>query len=248
MPTTFTIQASLEVPIGAGIGFKDVHRLVCFLMEDEGVEAHEQQTKPFTAWPLLLDSDDDRQIEIKIHSLVDDPLVEDQIRTRLHGFNGKKPNLGKSRPLSNADVSVEYTAWESMSLLPPKSSVDVELLSPMFYSRSGNAYPLPDPVLVHRQLALRWNEFVPENQFAIDDDMSRELNSLVRINDFDISSVTLHEVNRKVAAVGQFSFRLTKNAETIHQEWFASLWTFAEFCGLGALTAQGLGAVSVHLR
>jgi CRISPR-associated endoribonuclease Cas6 len=247
VPTTFRISASLPKPISSKIGFKDLHRLACFLMEESGDEAHDQQVKSFSIWPLLVDEEDDRQVDITIHSLVDNPLLEDQLRARLAGHHGKKANLGPDLPIQNTSVEITVMPWETLSMSAPKSSVNVELLSPMFYSRSGVSYPLPDPILVHRQLALRWSEFAPEARMQISDEISRELNSQVAIQNVELSSVNLPELQHKVACTGQFSFTLKKSAETIHREWFSSLWQFAEFCGLGAMTTQGLGAVSIHL-
>lgn len=242
---TFSIHASVPTPVSQGIGFKDLHRLACFLMEESGTEAHDQQNKTFTIWPLLLDEDDDRKVEITIHSLTDNPLIEDQIHVRMIGYNNKKPNLGPRLPLQHNTITMEMHTWSELLATAPQSSVSVELLSPMFYSRSGEAYPLPDPILVHRQLARRWNECVPSDRMRISDELSRELNSLISIRELELSSVSLPELQHRMACTGQFSFILKKSAEIIHKEWFSTLWQFAQFSGLGAMTTQGLGAIAI---
>lgn len=245
---TITISAHLPQGIPNGIGYKDLHRLACFLIEDSGVEAHEQQAKPFAIWPLIVDDADEGIVEITIQSLVDDPLIVERVSARLNGHEGRKANLGKDTPLHDAMLNISEVLWDELAAMPPASSVEVELLSPMTYSRSGISYPLPDPILVHRQLATRWNQYAPDDFMQIPDDLSREINGAISLTQVSISSVRLREFNNKIAGVGTFSFQVDRKSDVLIREWFASLWSYARFCGLGAMTTQGLGAVSTKLQ
>jgi CRISPR-associated endoribonuclease Cas6 len=245
---TITISAHLPQGIPNGIGYKDLHRLACFLIEDSGVEAHEQQAKPFAIWPLIVDDADEGIVEITIQSLVDDPLVVERVSARLNGHEGRKANLGKDAPLHDAMLNISEVLWDELAAMPPASSVEVELLSPMTYSRSGASYPLPDPILVHRQLTTRWNQYAPDDFMQIPDDLSREINGAISLTKVSISSVRLQEFNNKIAGVGTFAFQVDKKSDALIREWFASLWSYAQFCGLGAMTTQGLGAVSTKLQ
>lgn len=245
---TITISAHLPQGIPNGIGYKDLHRLACFLIEDSGVEAHEQQAKPFAIWPLIVDDADEGIVEITIQSLVDDPLIVERVSARLNGHEGRKANLGKDTPLHDAMLNISEVLWDELAAMPPASSVEVELLSPMTYSRSGISYPLPDPILVHRQLTTRWNQYAPDDFMQIPDDLSREINGAISLTQVSISSVRLQEFNNKIAGVGTFSFQVDKKSDVLIREWFASLWSYAQFCGLGAMTTQGLGAVSTKLQ
>lgn len=245
---TISISAHLPHGIPNGIGYKDLHRLVCFLIEDSGVEAHEQQAKPFTIWPLIVSDDNDGIVEITIQSLVDDPRIVERVSARLNGHEGRKPNLGKNTPLHNAILEVTELPWNDLASVSAASSVQVELLSPMTYSRSGISYPLPDPILVHRQLATRWNQHAPDDFMQIPDELSREINSSVSLTQVSLSSVRLREFNNKIAGLGTFAYEVDKQSDALIREWFASLWSFAQFCGLGSMTTQGLGAVSTTLR
>ena len=245
---TITISAHLPQGIPNGIGYKDLHRLACFLIEDSGVEAHEQQAKPFAIWPLIVDDADEGIVEITIQSLVDDPLIVERVSARLNGHEGRKANLGKDTPLHDAMLNISEVLWDELATMPPASSVEVELLSPMTYSRSGISYPLPDPILVHRQLTTRWNQYAPDDFMQIPDDLSREINGAISLTQVSISSVRLQEFNNKIAGVGTFSFQVDKKSDVLIREWFASLWSYAQFCGLGAMTTQGLGAVSTKLQ
>jgi CRISPR/Cas system endoribonuclease Cas6 (RAMP superfamily) len=110
------------------------------------------------------------------------------------------------------------------------------------------SYPLPDPILVHRQLATRWNQYAPDDFMQIPDDLSREINGAISLTQVSISSVRLQEFNNKIAGVGTFAFQVDKKSDVLIREWFASLWSYAQFCGLGAMTTQGLGAVSTKLQ
>lgn len=245
---TITISAHLPQGIPNGIGYKDLHRLACFLIEDSGVEAHEQQAKPFAIWPLIVDDADEGIVEITIQSLVDDPLIVERVSARLNGHEGRKANLGKDTPLHDAMLNISEVLWDELAAMPPASSVEIELLSPMTYSRSGISYPLPDPILVHRQLTTRWNQYAPDDFMQIPDDLSREINGAISLAQVSISSVRLQEFNNKIAGVGTFSFQVDKKSDVLVREWFASLWSYAQFCGLGAMTTQGLGAVSTKLQ
>jgi CRISPR-associated endoribonuclease Cas6 len=245
---TITISAHLPQGIPNGIGYKDLHRLACFLIEDSGVEAHEQQAKPFAIWPLIVDDADEGIVEITIQSLVDDPLIVERVSARLNGHEGRRANLGKDTPLHDAMLNISEVLWDELAAMPPASSVEVELLSPMTYSRSGISYPLPDPILVHRQLTTRWNQYAPDDFMQIPDDLSREINGAISLTQVSISSVRLQEFNNKIAGVGTFSFQVDKKSDVLIREWFASLWSYAQFCGLGAMTTQGLGAVSTKLQ
>ena len=245
---TISISAHLPQGMPNGIGYKDLHRLACFLIEDSGVEAHEQQAKPFAIWPLIIADADEGLVEITIQSLVDDPLLVERVSSRLNGHEGRKANLGKDTPLHHAMLDVSELPWDKLAAMPPASSVEVELLSPMTYSRSGMSYPLPDPILVHRQLATRWNQYAPDDFMQIADDLSREINSAISLTEVSLSSIHLQEFNNKIAGVGTFSFQVDKKSDVLIREWFASLWSFAQFCGLGAMTTQGLGAVSVTIQ
>ena len=245
---TITISAHLPQGIPNGIGYKDLHRLACFLIEDSGVEAHEQQAKPFAIWPLIVDDADEGIVEITIQSLVDDPLIVERVSARLNGHEGRRANLGKDTPWHDAMLNISEVLWDELAAMPPASSVEVELLSPMTYSRSGISYPLPDPILVHRQLTTRWNQYAPDDFMQIPDDLSREINGAISLTQVSISSVRLQEFNNKIAGVGTFSFQVDKKSDVLIREWFASLWSYAQFCGLGAMTTQGLGAVSTKLQ
>lgn len=245
---TITISAHLPQGIPNGIGYKDLHRLACFLIEDSGVEAHEQQAKPFAIWPLIVDDANEGIVEITIQSLVDDPLIVERVSARLNGHEGRKANLGKDTPLHDAMLNISEVLWDELAAMPPASFVEVELLSPMTYSRSGISYPLPDPILVHRQLTTRWNQYAPDDFMQIPDDLSREINGAISLTQVSISSVRLQEFNNKIAGVGTFSFQVDKKSDVLIREWFASLWSYAQFCGLGAMTTQGLGAVSTKLQ
>ena len=125
------------------------------------MEAHESQAKPFTIWPLLTDSENPRQVEIRLHSLSDDDGLVERIHIRLAEQPGRLPNLGRDIPLLDPTVTVEKEGWDDLATASRCTRVDVELIAPMSYSRNGVFYPLPDPILVHRQLETRWNDYAP---------------------------------------------------------------------------------------
>ena len=246
MPTTFEITARLERVPRDRIGFRDLHRLACYLIEDEGEEAHSRQDKPFTVWPLLSGRDDD-EVVVVIHSLVDE-MFDSRVHTRLEGSGSKRPNLGVDLGFVDYDLTVTSVTWDALADSPAVEGVDIETLSPFSYSRNGGHVVLPDPILVHRQLAVRWNDFVPWSDEVIDDADSRALNALVVLDHVDIESVRLNEYHHRLAAVGSFGYVLDRGAGAGERELFGRLWSFARFAGLGAMTAHGMGAVKVDPR
>lgn len=53
----------------------------------------------------------------------------------------------------------------------------------MFFSRNGRDHPLPDPALIMRSAATRWNLHAPP-ALAVPEDLLRELGKLVYLADF----------------------------------------------------------------
>ena len=247
MPTRYVISASVPRDLPRGIGFKDMHRLACFLLEDAGQEAHDQQAKSFTSWPLLL-GDGPRDVEIRLHSLKDDATISERLVMRLDGTGAKVANLQRDLPLVRPVVAWEIQTWQEMAECAPASIAAITCVSPFYYSRNGTTYALPDPVLVHRQLVTRWNTFVPDAKWQISDDDSREMINSIVIEDVDVQGVRLEEYHGRLAGSGRFAFAVDRKAPEFAREWFASLWRFAGFAGIGAMTAHGLGAVEVELR
>ena len=230
MPTRYCVSFTLP-EVRRNISFMDVHRLACYLLEEPGPEAHSEQVKGFSVWPLQYD---EHEWHLQLHEL-DDAVSLSQIESRLKGT----PHLGRDLPLINSRVSYEHTSFDLFFNTPPKREQAVEFVSPTTFSRNGRSYSLPDPVLVHQQLIRRWNLFSPK-PLEISESASRELVSAVTLQRCEVSAERIPDFGSRVGFTGNVVFRLGGSAGS---DVFSALWQFACFSGVGALTTQGLGAI-----
>ena len=218
------------------ISFADVHRLVCYLAEDGGAEAHHRQTKDFAAWPLL---EDPRGFTLRINSLNDDHDLASRVRARLAGT----PHLGSDLPLRSPRVESTAATYATLASAGAARSVTVEFVSPATFSRNGRSYGLPDPVLIHQQLARRWNELAPRAS-QVEEQLVKDLCSKVVVDDADVEVRTIHGVTGRIGFTGRARFAVTAGGRA-ERTLLRTLWAFAEYSGVGAMTAHGLGAVGI---
>jgi CRISPR-associated endoribonuclease Cas6 len=230
VPTRYCISFNLP-DVQRHINFADLHRLACYLVEEPGREAHAEQVKNFSVWPLQYD---EHEWHLQLHDL-DDSVSLGQIESRLK----HTPHLGRDRPLMNSRVAVDCVTFENLAATMPRYEQAVEFVSPTMFSRNARSYPLPDPILVHQQLLKRWNLFAP-TALKISENASRDITSSVALERCDVSAERIPNFGARVGFTGTVTFRLRDNSEN---RVFASLWEFAAFSGIGALTTQGLGAV-----
>lgn len=118
------------------------------------------------------------------------------------------------------------------------------VLTPTYFSRNGRDVPLPDPVLVMRSLAQRWNVFAPTG-LAIDDTLSKALLSAVLLTDAAVHTVRV-QVGRdawQTGFIGDAELALTHTAAPDAGAVFAALLRFATAAGIVAQTTYGFGEV-----
>jgi len=129
----------------------------------------------------------------------------------------------------------------------PVRRAGVRVLTPMFFSRNGRDLPLPDPVLIARNLANRWNTHAPA-ELAIDDALERDLLDSVFLARMTGTTVQLPIGHRlhQTGFVGDLELGLTRSAPAAAAQTFGALTQFATIAGVGALTTHGFGAVEVR--
>ncbi len=116
----------------------------------------------------------------------------------------------------------------------------------MYFSRNGRDHPLPDPGLMLRSAAIRWNQHAP-SVLSVPDEALRELTGLLYLADFDGGTVrapvsaTMHQTG----FVGDVHLALVRAAGRASRVTFAALVRFAAMAGFGAQTTHGFGAVDV---
>lgn len=234
MPTTYEVVFRLRTVLRQ-ITFADVHRLACYLVEEPGPEAHAAQVKSFSVWPLHYDND---RWYLTINAVNDSEQWDRRINDRL----AKTPHLGPDIPLVGPRLHVARVSFSEIAKQSPRTRQRVTFVSPTTFSRNGRSYALPDPVLIHRQLARKWNLFAPP-ELKWSDETVEQLCQTVVLESANIEASRLPNLGSRVGFVGSAEFRTEHTSAAI----FSSLWHFATFCGVGSLTTQGLGAVQLPI-
>lgn len=244
MPLRVTVEAGVPQAPRNGFSTADLHRLACFLLEDEGEEAHLDQDKPFSVQPPLV-FDNGRRVEIVLNSLSDDLSVVDRLESRLHGRDGRSANIGVRHPLIDPVIAVSGMTWIELASVEPRISVSVRTLSPILFRRNGRSLPLPDPRTVHSRLVHRWNLHVPDDRLLIPDAAGRDIGDLTSLRSFRIESAAIPRYSNYTGFTGTMTFSLHTD-DRLLQRAFSALWWFSGFAGLGSMTAHGLGAIVIE--
>jgi len=243
MPFRLTLIADLPRGARVDYAFGPAHRLACLLLEDRDSDPHDSQDKIFAIRPPWVPRGTST-LELAIHVMSDDLHIVDNARRRLATLPAADLNLGDREPLLQPVLQVSGVSWQQLAESEPRTVVRFETLSPVMFSRSGRSNPLPDPYLTVTQLVRRWNTHVEHSHLKVSEDWAKELATSTSIRSFDIRTQSLKVKGWKTGYVGEVSFSTSvDDVET--QRLFSSIFNFAEFSGVGALTTQGLGAIQL---
>ena len=138
--------------------------------------------------------------------------------------------------------AILLTQEEFMESMPPKGPelVTLRFDTPTTFRIEHSDYPFPEPKLVWSSLAMKWNQAdMPE---PVDFDTCRALSEQVVPWKWKGETVRL-KLNNAIAATGfkgTFTYSLYNLSEE-QRRLFYRLACFAEFAGVGRLTAQGMG-------
>lgn len=131
---------------------------------------------------------------------------------------------------------------EAISALPPKYA-SFSFLSPLIFKKSGfaSSYPFPEARLIMQSILSRWNEYSDIAAFA-DKEILDHANQSVKVQSFKLNSVPVDmDSQRLVAANGFVAFMIEANE---YRQLMHLCGLYSKYCGIGAKTAMGLGAVS----
>ena len=122
---------------------------------------------------------------------------------------------------------------------PPPNKVTLHLASPTGFHSAGRQVPLPLPELVFGSLLERWNSFAP---LAFPDELRRYIAECLVVTRFDLNSraVPLKDGGLRFGATGDVTYG-TLNYDRYWMSLVSTLASFAQFSGVGAGTAMGLG-------
>mgnify|MGYP001255449117 CR=1 FL=1 len=141
--------------------------------------------------------------------------------------------------------SASYTALGGRYLagLDTPRRVTFQLTSPVVFKSGGLTQPLPEAGLVFHSLLERWNRFAP---LALPPEVRRFSEECLALSRFELKSrpVPLKEGGLRIGSVGRVTFTAT-NPDKFWLGQVHTLAAFAQFAGLGAGTAQGLGQARV---
>lgn len=236
MPTSFRLTLAprrggvLELPAPLHL-----HALVSTLVA-ESDDAHRANEKPWSVSPPAIQNG---RLHLLLNWLPDSrppdfaPLHEGGVR------------LG-SVHYGVAEVDMRQVPFGLMGLRA-HSALDMHFQTPTWFTRGGGEYALPDPYLVFRRLADRWESTCPDSE-RLPGDSIRELLDGVRITRFEGRSAPFEVGHgRKTGFVGWAKYQLPKGAAAQAVSSFASLGRFAAFSGVGAMTTYGAGHVEVDV-
>ena len=124
-----------------------------------------------------------------------------------------------------------------------RTRVRLRFDSPTSFRRSGMHYPLPDPALVFASYCARWNAFAPE-ALHIAPHWLEWLGKMVGISDLDLqmSEVQLERDYKQIGVVGEVVYEVAgKSGLPDGSAQLQALADYAQFCGTGHKTTQGMG-------
>lgn len=243
MPFRLTVTAGIPRSTKVTDSLGPAHRLACILMEDPESTGHDDLDKQFSVTPPWI-SQETSSVELSLNILSDDLLLVDRARRRLATTNPNDLNLGRGVPLLDPVMEVSGVNWQQLADAEPRSVIRIETLSPVMFRRDGKTIPLPDTYLTITQLARRWNAHVGRSDLEIPPEWVKKLVHSATIKSHDIRTRAEYAKSWKTGYVGEVSFATTSDDAGL-QGLFSTLFEFAEFSGIGALTTFGFGAVQI---
>jgi len=232
MPAVVTLD--LVAPADLWVYPARLHGAACAMVERQWGGGHCAQRKPFSVGPLLGGG-------------------SGAARWRLGWLADPVPRLSPEvvrfgpHPCAVADCQTREVPFASLAAGPPAWSAELDVISPLYFSRNGRDHPLPDPVLMLRSTLDRWNAFAPA-PLAVPEPVRRELLATVWLAAMDGRTVStaVTATMQQTGFVGTARLALTRAAGRVAATAFAALMRFADIAGIGAQTTHGFGAVRLR--
>ncbi|MGW5440568.1 CRISPR system precrRNA processing endoribonuclease RAMP protein Cas6 [Nocardia asteroides] len=207
-----------------------LHGGACALLERPGSD-HKANIKSFAATPLVTDTDHTAIWQL---GWLPDSAPPAPPATVLFG-DTECPVIGHEH--------THHSYLHLATALDPVRSVEFTVTSPMYFSRNGRDHPLPDPVLIVRNLITRWNHHAP-TPVHITDTHSRDLTGHIHLADFDGHTVRARTTytSHQTGYVGTVTLALPATAPRHTTHTLAALAHYAPIAGIGAQTTHGYGS------
>jgi CRISPR-associated endoribonuclease Cas6 len=224
------LDLELSVPAGTLVYPARLHGAACALLEGPAA-AHTAQHKPFSVGPLIETGAGVTRWRVGWLAAAGPPPTPKVVE-----FGPARCAVQPTQP--------QVVSFAELLAGPPVRRAELHFLSPTFFARKGRDLPLPDPVLIMRSLASRWDAHAP-GELALP---TKELSAL--LDSVYLDEVTIESHRAQVSQtmwqpgfVGAARLALTKAGDDVTAQVFTALTRFAEFAGVGAQTTHGFGAV-----
>jgi CRISPR-associated endoribonuclease Cas6 len=221
------IEVHLARQAGLAVYPARLHGAACTLLESPDAD-HTAQRKPFSVGPLIDRGDG---VGWTLGWLAHGPPP--QVTSSVRFGRTCCPVLAHR---------VDHCSFAELAATLPVRHAELEIVSPMFFSRNGRDHPLPDPVLIVRSALNRWNHHAPA-ALAVNDELSRMLLATVWLADMHGRTVraSVTATMDQAGFVGTVRLALLAHADRTTAAVFGALMRFAAIAGLGAQTTHGFG-------
>lgn len=233
MPALLDLE--LAVPANTTVYPARLHGAACAMFEGSST-SHTAAHKPFSVGPLIEAGTGCTQWRVGWLAATEPPPIP-----QIVAFGENRCVVRPTQP--------RHASFAELLSGPALRHVELQFLSPTFFARKGRDLPLPDPVLMMRSLATRWDVHAPPELVLPADVLTRLLDSVY------LQDVAIESRHAKVSVtmwqtgfIGAAQLGLTRAGNNVTAQVFTALVRFAEFAGVGAQTTHGFGAVRIAGR
>jgi CRISPR-associated endoribonuclease Cas6 len=196
--------------------------------------------KPFTISALKRDRSSDCRWRV---ALLEDELWE-PLWAGVQTMGALDLN-GRIWPVRWPDARITHRSYDLLLTgIRPTDYIEMRFTSPTSFSAGNLDFPLPEPVAVFKSWLSRWNDFAPPDR-RISTSLMEVVLTNVAVDSHRIQT-RKHDLGRGrtfVGFVGEVTFAITQ-ARKLNQAFvwqLNALADYAEFCGTGRKTTQGMG-------
>lgn len=204
-------------------------------------EIHDRPVrKPFTVAPLRADRDSAWRWRVTLlEDVLWDPLWEGARAV------GNLDLDGRQVPVRWPDAQVTHRTYdELLTAIEPETYLRMAFTAPTTFRAGRLDAPLPEPGAVFRSWLSRWNDFAPPHR-RMPTELLDVVHEHVAVAAIENLRTERHDLGRSspVGFVGRVTFVIAR-ARRLNQ---ADVWRlnaladYAEFCGTGRKTTQGMG-------
>ena len=152
---------------------------------------------------------------------------------------------GRAWPVRWPDARVTHRSYtDLLTGIRPETRMAMRFVSPTTFRAGDLDVPLPEPGAVFQSWLSRWNDFAPPDR-RISTELMDVVRERVAISRIHKMKTKVHDLGRgKIGGfVGRVDFVVTRARQLnqAHVWQLNALADYAEFCGTGRKTPQGMG-------